>query len=330
MKKENVIVSLIILVIVVGYFIFLTVTQMEEEDNVFLSRSAVGIESLANPVSDSEKVVLRYKDRNFTFRDLPLSIQKRIKNEQLASHKKTQLILKDFLVRFHKGVKIEKDVNKVQVEKLPALSEISNDRVDDKEVEELYKLNKDRLPSDHDPLDIKRQIKVELLAKDAYEYVLSLLTDMHKTTNVIIPAAPQIPEEWLVFKDLSPSYGSPQAPNHLIWISDYACKDCDNYTVDMGLLLQKYSKKELRITFIPWSENDIDNRSFINMAGMCLYKTTNRDTFWRFHSQAMTASKKLAKSKRDDIDKARAYLDKVLKATELEEETVSQVKKCAN
>jgi hypothetical protein len=330
MKKENIIVSVIILFIVVGYFVFLTVNQMKKEENVFLSRQSVEYESLANPLE--EKPIMRYKDREFTFRDLPLGIQQRIKNEQIASHKKIQLILKDFLVRFHKIKKIEKDktIEEIKVETLPPLADISDARIKAGEVDRIYNLNKDRLPKDHDPDAIKKQIKLELLTNEAYNYVLALLTDVYKNADASLPAAPAIPEEWLLTDDIMASYGPPDAINHLIWISDYACKYCGNYTSDLGLLLQKYSSKELRVTFIPWTKNDIDIFAYLNVAAVCLLKNTDKDTFWRFHSLAMTGNKKITDVEPDNLKVAKAFLEENLKEAQVSEADIEKVKKCAS
>lgn len=331
MKKENVIVSLIILFIVVGYFVFLTVSQMKKEENVFLSRKSVEYESLANPLE--EKPLMRYKEREFKFRDLPLETQQRIKNEQIASHKKIQLILKDFLVRFHKVALIKKDksVEEIKVETIPPLADISDTRVKDSEVERIYDLNKERLPENHDPVLVKKQIKLELLTNDAYKYVLELLADLYKNADASLPSAPAIPEEWLLTETgLTPNYGEPDAVNHLIWISDYACQNCDNYTTDLGLLLQKYSKKELRVTFIPWSENDVDNLAYLNVAAICLIRHSDLDTFWRYHSYAMTGNAKLQKAKRDDLKLAKEFLTTNLQKAKVPENIINKVKQCAS
>ncbi len=329
MKKENLIVSGIIVAISLGYFIFLSVNRESESENVFLSKkTSVDTESLA-PLSRETKV-LEYDGRWFRMKWLPEDVQQQIVREQLVSHLKIQTILKNFLVRFHKAAKEEKDVNKVDVNKLPSLVEISSARVGDAKVEELYEKNLSRLPKGHDPINIKQQIKAELVAQDAYDYLINVMAEIYKGYKVVMPAAPHVKEEWLITPGYAPSYGSPDAPHHLIWIGYYGCQRCSQFTNNLGLVIQKFGLKNLRVTFVPWTGNDIDTYSYLNLGAFCLRKFAGDKTFWRYHSIAMNASDEIAGMKNDDIKKARQFFEGLLQNLQLTKDNYNQTVACAN
>ena len=80
MKKSNLIVSGIVVTLVVSYFVYLGVQEAKMEENIFLNRSNVEIDSLAHEGKSIK--ALRYKSRIFSIEDLPLDIQKRLKNQE--------------------------------------------------------------------------------------------------------------------------------------------------------------------------------------------------------------------------------------------------------
>ncbi len=327
MKRENIIVSVIILTIVLGYFVFLTISRQEAQKNVFLNRQKVEIETLAP--RDENLNAVRYKSRSFNFNNLPLEIQKQIKNEQIRSHLKINTLLKDFLVRFHKEAKDKKDVFSVDPEKLPSLAEISMARVGAEKVESIYKKNKNKFAKGHDPVVIKQQIKVELLSNDAYEYMVNVVAEIRKSSQAKLPSSPQVPEEWLITPSISPSYGEKEAANHLIWIGFYGCTNCSQFSNDLGLLLQKYSLKDLRVTFIPWSFNDIDTFSYLNLAAFCLRENTSEQNFWRYHSVAMNSSDAISSMKNNDLKKAQDFFQKILISLKIPKEDQEKAFTCS-
>lgn len=329
MKKENIIVSVIIVASIIGYFIFITLNRKQAQDNVFLNRQKIEIDTLA----PKEEIIstLRYKSRKFSFKDLPEDIQKRIKNEQLVSHIKITGILKDFIVRFHQAAKSKDgDVNSVDIKNLPKMSTITSARVGDKLIEEVYQKNIDKFKKGHDPIVIKQQIKVELLAQDAYEYIINLIGEIRKTTNSKLPASPKVPESWLITEGISPTFGESDATNHLIWIGYYGCPNCSNYSDELGKLIQKYTLKNIRVTFVPWTYNDIDTYAFLNLAAFCLREEIDEQTFWRFHSVAMSNSEKIFGMKPDDLKRAQTFLDKILESIEISASDIKKVNRCAN
>ncbi len=317
MKKSNLIVSGIVVTLVVSYFIYLGVQEAKVEENVFLNRTNVEIESLASEEDDVK--ALRYKSRVFSVKDLPLDIQKRIKNQQLTSHIQLITTLKDFMVRFHVKAKDARDPFSVDATDIPPLISIIDKRVGDEKVESIYQKNLHKFYKGHDPQTMKAEIKAQLLAQDAYDYIVNQLGEIFLTTDSALPAGPLIPEEWLFNGDYTPSYGNPKAAHHLIWIGFYGCLECQNFTNDLGLLVQKYGIDNLRVTFIPWTKDDLNAFTYINLTGMCLYQKVGKREFWNFHTIAMNHSPKVAKIKLNDVKAAKDFSNEILRSMELNE-----------
>ncbi len=327
MKKSNIIVSAVVALLMIGYFGYLGFKGMKQKENIFLAKDKVEIETLA-PNREFLKS-LRYKSRTFTFDELPLEIQKRIKNEELIAHQKMQTILKDFLVRFHVKAKNERDIFSVTTDDLPPLIEISKKRVGMEKVEELYKKNIDVFPKDHKPGAIKAQIYTELLTQDTYDYMINQLADVYRTADSRLPDAPKIDTKWILTEKFSPSYGSEEAPFHLIWIGFYGCLECKNFTQDLGLLIQKYGFDNFRVTFIPWTKRDIDAYAYLNLTAFCLREQEGDASFWNFHSLAMNKSDVLKKIKYDDLKMARGFAEEILKSVQIKQEKIKSVLACS-
>ncbi len=327
MKKSNLIVSGIVVTLVVSYFVYLGVQEAKMEENIFLNRSNVEIDSLAHEGKSIK--ALRYKSRIFSIEDLPLDIQKRLKNQELASHINLSTVLKDFMVRFHVKAKDARDPISVDASDLPPLVSIVEKRVGDKKVEDIYQKNKHKFSKDHDPQSVKAEIKAQLLAQDAYNYIVNQLGEIFLTTDSALPAAPLIPEEWLLNGEYTPSYGNPKAAHHLIWIGFYGCLECQNFTNDLGLLVQKYGIDNLRVTFIPWTKADLNAFTYINLTAMCLNQKVGKKEFWNFHTIAMNHSPKISKIKLDDLKAAKAFTKEVLESMDLDKEKVKLALNCS-
>ncbi|CAM9884702.1 unnamed protein product [Chrysoparadoxa australica] len=318
MKKPNVIAGAILLLIVVSYFVYVAVEKNQKEKNIFLAQKKVEIESLV----DSKKFikVLRYQDRTFQFKDLPEDIQKKIVNEQLRAHQSINMAIKEFLVRFHSVAKKKGDYSNIKVEEIPLLIQVANVLVKEEEVEKLYKENIKKFPKDHDPNFIKQQIRFELQSEEIYKFMMGNVVDIFKTTNSKLPASPSIPDEWVETKGISPSYGDEKAPNHIIWVGHYGCPNCAGYTKDLGLIIQKYGLTNMRITFVPWTKNDIDSYSYLNTLGLCIKDNLSDERFWGFHSIAMNQSDMIVGMDPTDLQKARNFAREVMKSNEFTQE----------
>lgn len=328
MKKTNLIVSGIVALLVIGYFSYLGLKGAKKRENIFLAKDKVEIETLA-PHRELLKS-LRYKNRTFVFEELPISIQKRLKNEELRAHQRMQAILKDFLVRFHVAAKEAKDPFSVETEKLPPLTEISKKRVGMEKVEEIYKKNLDVLPKNHVPANIKAQIYAELITQDAYDYLVNQLAGVYQTVNTNLPESPKVNTEWLITEEFSPSYGSDDAPFHLIWIGFYGCTECKNFTRDLGLLIQKYGFDNFKVTFIPWTKRDIDAFTFLNLTAFCLREQKGDASFWNFHSLAMNKSTTIDKMKYDDLKTATTFVTEVMKSIDIQPDDLQSILKCSS
>lgn len=327
MKNLNLILSGLVAIIVLGYFAFIGYQKSKSQNNIFLAKEDVEIETLA-PQHELLKS-LRYKNRTFKVEDLPLSIQKRLKNEELIAHKKMQTIVKDFLVRFHVKAKESEDPFSVSAADIPPLIEISKKRVGMDRVEKIYKKNLDVLPKDHDPGSVKAQIYAELVTMDSYDYLVNQLAEIYRTKNTALPEAPKIDVSWLMTEKFSPSYGNEDAPLHLIWIGFYGCTECKNFTKDLGLLIKKYGLENFKITFIPWTKRDIDIFAYFNLTAFCVREELGDTSFWNFHSIAMNRSDVASKIKFDDLKRAKAFTSEVLKAANIDQESQAKIKACA-
>lgn len=327
MKKPNIIAGAIVATVLISYISYVALQNKRKQDNIFLNKNNFEVNTLI-PEEALQKN-LRYKEKSFTFKDLPVDIQKRIKNEQLKAHISINTILKDVLIRYHAVSKGNPNYKEIDLKDLPPLAEVAKMRVKKDRIEEAYQKNKDNFPLDHDPMEVKSAIGVELYTEDLYKLMLGYLAEIYKSTDSALPVSPQINEEWILTKDFLPTYGEPSAPNHLIWIGHYGCPECSGFTQDLGLLIQKYSLKEIKVTFIPWTKNDVDAYSWLLVTSFCVRKKVSLEKFWAFHSLAMNKSDSLVGMKNNDLKMAKEFAKGIMKSIDLSEDNMKNVFTCS-
>jgi bacterioferritin (cytochrome b1) len=326
MKKPNLIAGVVLIAIVISYFVYVAIEKNQKQKNIFLAKRNVEIESMVN--TKKYEKVLRYKEREFKFGDLPIETQKKIVNEQLKAHMAINLSIKDFLVRFHAAAKKKNEYKNLDIKKIPAIGEVTKVLVPEEEVEKIYSENLSKFSKDHDVKFVKQQIRFELYSDKFYRFMQGNIIDIFKTVDAKLPAAPIIPDEWVETKGISPSYGNPDAPNHLIWIGHYGCPECSGFTEDLGLLIQKYGTKNIRVTFVPWNKNDIDSYAYLNTMALCVKDNLSEQKFWAYHSIAMNQSNTIKGMKNNDLQRARNFVKEVMKSNEFTEEQQKKAFDC--
>lgn len=326
MKRPNIIAGVVLLAIIISYFVYVAIEKNQKQKNIFLAKRNVEIESMVNTKSYIK--VLRYRDREFTFKDLPEPIQKRIVNEQLKAHIAINTTIKDFLVRFHALAKSKNEYKNVDLKELPAMGDVAKILVPETEVEKIYQENLSKFSKDHDVNFVKQQIRFELYSEKFYQFMLGNVIDIFKTTDTKLPASPLIPEEWVVTPGISPFYGSKDAPNHLIWIGHYGCPECAGFTQDLGLLIQKYGTTNMKVTFVPYNKNDIDSYSYLNTMALCIKEKVSEQRFWAYHSIAMNQSNSIVGMKNNDLQRARSFVKEIMKSNEFTAEEEKKAFDC--
>lgn len=283
------------------------------------------------PTFDSleTKELLNIDGRSIRFKDLPLEIKKDIKREEILAHERVKAIMKGYLAQFNNQYKKVKDVYAVDLLSLPKISPAPNKEEVMKKVDKIYTENVARLPKDHNVQDVRRQILFEVVSDETLKYTLSLLRDAHNNLTISYPRAPSIPIEWLV-NDGALTYGDEKAPHHIIWVSNYGCTFCESFNQDLTLLIQKYKLSNFKITFIPWSKNEVDAHSLINLYGRCTEKVEGNKTFWRFHSLAMGSSRTIFDLRPGEFDKAKTFVSKIFEKLNLSKDSIDAIEKCSS
>ena len=314
MNRANIIVTAIVVAVIASYFGYLGYKKSEKRENIFSQASKVKYESLGTDYESDE--IFSYDNKPYFFNSLPNDLQKQIRTEQIASHTRTQAMIKDYVVRYHVYSKSNQDKNgNVDVEKIPGLSTYIRQNVPKKEVLDLYQKNIKVFGKNHNKEHILRQIEVELMAKKAYEFVNIFLTEIYYQKGLELPAAPPIARKWIQ-SPLMKSFSDDPAPYELIWIGSYGCEKCEQYSADIGLILKKWGAQKLRLKFVPWSSNDLDSFQSLNINALCIDKLKGSDAFWRFHALAMSSSSKLKGLKGDDFSAVRRFSDAIIKQLE--------------
>lgn len=312
MNRANIIVTAIVIAIIGSYFGYLGYKKSEERENVFTQASKVKLESLASDNRNSDLFI--YGKTAYSMSMLPEEIQQKIKIEKIKSHMNIQAMLKDYIVRLHVYAKDPKvTATDADPNKVPPLVSMIQDRVKDEKINEIYSKNLDKLPKGHDPIDIKTQIKVSLFSQEALNFIRIFLTEIYYEKGLEFSSFPQLKEDWLK-TPVNVSLSEKNTPYRLYWIGSYGCADCEKHNVDLGLLLDKYGKQNLNITFVPYSRKAKSAYQIVNLAALCYKETEGVEGFWNFHARAMSQSSKIASINLADYESSKFFINLTLKS----------------
>lgn len=328
MNRANIIAATVIVGLFGSYFGYLGYQKSQERENVFSKASQVKHESLAIETQASQ--TFTYAGKAFSFKSLPEELRKNIRREQLLSHIKIQSMIKDFVVRYHVFGKNNQE-GEIDVEKVPNLSQYIKKKVPESEVLALYNNNIKVFGENHDKKHIMRQIEVELLTKKAYEFITVFLTEIYYGKGLELASAPPLAREWLNFP-IAKAFSSEPAPYELTWIGNYGCERCELHNADLGILIEKWGNRKIKLNFIPWSFKDLDALQALNLNALCIDKLKGLNYFWKFHALAMSNSSKLKNLKEDNYPAIQKFTSGILTQIGLNKDKafVKEFNKCSN
>lgn len=174
-------------------------------------------------ISDTSTTLLKIKDSNFRYEDLPDSVKKEILKEENIYQTKKRAILKTYAIRVNK-LSLLND-GKIITE-VPPLIKFIELKVDPPIIEKIYNEQKSNFPSNLSPEVIKNQINFNIISDRAMVFYQENLKNLYSSNFFqITNLFPYIPENWLDTKNI-PTIGDSNSSNQLIVISNYFCKDC--------------------------------------------------------------------------------------------------------
>ncbi len=326
MNKKSVIGFIVFACVAIGYFSYLAFAPKKEysQENIFLSSTAK-IESLGNDFNEQEMII--YNDKNFKFVDLPEETQKKIRNEQMIAHMKINQILKDYIIRYHIA-KMDNKGKNIDTRNLPKIDPLISTGTDKRKIEEIYQTNKHFFPKNHDPEQVKTDLTVKIVSQKMAELYSSHLSEIYYKEKLSLPSFPQVPEQWFQTK-VTQSFGNEKAPHHLVWVGSYNDVNSSLIKEDIGLLVKKYSLKNLKISFIPYSVGLWDLAQNLNLIAICVKEELGLDAFWKYHTTSLDYGKDLVNASPKDIERALSFAQKIMKILGYKQEDRQSILSCA-
>ena len=326
MNKKSVIGFIVFACVAIGYFSYLAFAPKKEysQENIFLSNTAK-IESLGNDFNEQEMII--YNDKKFKFSDLPEEMQKKIRNEQMIAHIKINQILKDYIIRYH-ITKTNNEGKSIDTKNLPKIDPFISTGTDKSQIEKIYQTNKHFFPKNHDPVQVKTDLAVKIVSQKMTELYSTHLSEIYYKEKLSLPSFPQVPEQWFNTK-VTQSYGNDKAPHHLVWVGSYNDVNSALIKEDIGLLVKKYSLKNLKISFIPYSTGLWDLAQNLNLIAICVKEKLGLDAFWRYHTTSLDYGKDLIQASPKDVQKASDFAQKMMKLLDYKKEDVQSILSCA-
>ncbi|MBC99174.1 MAG: hypothetical protein CME63_15640 [Halobacteriovoraceae bacterium] len=326
-KNNSVIAFVVLAIMAMAYFLYLTFSsdRNDENENIFLQDIAK-VDSAATELN--EKEIILYNDTKLKFKDLPQELQKKIRNEQMVAHVKINTLLKEYVINYHLA-KTNNKGKEVDPKNLPKIDILKEMGVDVKVIDQIYEQNKHQFPKNHDPAQVKADMTVKLVSNKIYEFYQTYLNEIYLKEDLSLPSFPQFPESWTQTK-VTQSYGNQDAPFHLVWVGSYTDVNSKLIKEDIGLLVKKYGLKELKVSFIPFSNGTWDLNQKLNALALCVKKEKGEKNFWSYHTQALNHGKDLVAADPKAVDKAIEFARKVMSEIDFPQEEQNQIIECAD
>ncbi len=324
MSKKETLGLAFITIVAIAYFVYHIAHIQEKSENIFL-QDTVKIESLGDDIE--EKEIMTYNDQKFPFSKLPPRIQKKIKNEQILAHHKINQILKEYIISYHltKMTNEGKDIDPRSVE---ILNPVKDSKAIEEQVEAIYNQNKAKFPKGHDPEDIKRNLFVKIVSNQVEAFYNNNLSSIYLKENLTLPDYPQLPDNWFNVPTIQ-SYGDDNAKNHLIWIGNYDDINSQIIKEDIGQLVKKYSLHQIKISFIPYTEDLWSTSQFFNLSALCVKEAKGSNAFWRFHTTLLDYGKDLVTLDPKNIVAAEKLIHDILKTLKYSDEEIIKISSCS-
>lgn len=314
-----------ITIVALSYFIYHIGHIQKKPKNLFLENEAE-VKSFGNELN--EEKVFKLNGHTFHFSELPDSLQKQIRNNQIIAHEKINSLLKDYAISYFLAT-VENPGKDIDPKKLPKIKMAAEIKTDLKMIEEIYQKNKDKFPKDHNPEQVKTDLAVKVMGAKVEGFLKQNLKKMYKNNSLVLPEYPQLPEDW--FKTgITQDLGDLKAKNHLIWIGTYVDPKSEEIKENIGKLVKKYSLTDFRLSFIPSSNAVWDFSQALNIRVLCMKMLYGIDSFWRFHTQLLKYGTKFLKVNPKDIGQAAQYTTKILTTLGYKPKELDALEACAD
>lgn len=273
-----------------------------------------------------EDEIIQYNDTKISFSDLPVPLQKKIRNEQILAHLKINQILKEYIISYHL-TKIRNNGTPINPREVKLLTPVRSSREEEMKVDAIYDQNKAKFSNDHNPEDIKRNLLIKIMANKIQSFYQDNLSEIYLQEKLTLPDYPQLPENWFNLP-ITQSYGSKKAENHLIWMGGYDDVNSKLIKEDIGQLVKKYSPEKLKISFIPYNEGTWNISQFFNLTALCVKELKGHDAFWRFHTTLLDYGKELVTIAPNDFSLAEKFTLKILKSLNYSNQEMIEISSC--
>jgi protein-disulfide isomerase len=253
-----------------------------------LTAAAISAFFVGAPAAQAEGL-FKYKGKTYNTGDLPASAQQNLHDLQVEHYLRTEALVQQAALDLWLD-ELAKEKKKTRAEVEAEVFKVQDPT--DKQVEQWYEENKNRLPPGYNLEQIAGDIRNLLAGEERKKVRDKVMDDLKKKgTYTLLLAEPKAP----VFKINTDGFfarGSDKAQVTIVEFADYQCPHCKAAKETIGKLLKKFDSK-LRLIYIDFP---------INPSGISLevahgaYCAGQQKKYWEYHDLAFERQKTLDQS----------------------------------
>ncbi|MBK24103.1 MAG: hypothetical protein CME70_08900 [Halobacteriovorax sp.] len=261
----------------IGLLIF-TSCKKEEDFNPYLSKGTK-VAEVKTP-----KYLYKLDGNEVGGDEIPIELRIKKYNQDLKHYYKYYNAVESYAVRMN--LKKERGMNDVVSGRdlAPTLTEIYENDISDKDVEEYVKKNESRFS---DPKATKEQkaaaAKYELLIEHITPIYLKKRKQLYESDKLHVNILPPDIRKTGIFFGGYPKLGKPENKLELLVITNYLCKDCREYNEQITKLYEKYGDKLTYIHAYHAFRPGSTSHDTI-LAGHCI-NLIDKKKYWFYHKK---------------------------------------------
>ncbi len=299
--------------VLIGLLIF-TSCKKEEDFNPYLNK-----ESKVSEVK-TPKYLYKLEGQEVGGDDIPIEIRIKKYNQDLKHYYKYYNAVESYAVRMN--LKKERGMSDIVSGRdiAPTLTEIYENDISDKDVEEYVKKNEHRFS---DPKASKEQkaaaAKYELLIEHITPIYLKKRKQLYDANKLHVNILPPDIRETGIFFGGYPKLGKPENKLELLVVTNYLCKNCREYNEQITKLYEKYGNKLTYVHAYHAFRPESTNHDTI-LAGHCI-NLIDKKKYWFYHKK-MYEDSVIAELTTEDRPKFKEILKSYLSELKMDEKRV--------